>query len=152
MLSEAQAFQRLSAIYGDIIALQDDIGPVVDTYNGQYLVKDRDQRANAARGAYDLRDSLTGLIDEIDGLELAEGSAYAEDVEHLRKLATWTFNRVDVLCRSWDINLDLPEGEIPVNHQDEILAPLRDVQMVDGKSIDVVEYERNVGAWKPVEK
>lgn len=152
VLSEAQAFQRLSTIYGDTIALQDDIGPVVDTYNGQYLVKDRDQRANAARGAYDLRDSLSDLIDEIDGLELAEGSAYAEDVEHLRKLATWTFNRVDVLCRSWDINLDLPEGEIPVNHQDEILAPLRDVQMVDGKSIDVVEYERNVGAWKPVEK
>lgn len=34
-VSEAEAFQRLSAIYAQIIAFQDEIGPVVDTYNGQ---------------------------------------------------------------------------------------------------------------------
>lgn len=152
VLSEAEAYQRLSAMYGQILELEDQIGPVVETYNGQYLVKDHAQRQAAAQSAYDLAKSLEGVIAELDGLELGDDTAYAEDVDHLRQLATWTFNRVDVLCRSWDINLALGEGERPLDHQDEILAPLREVEQVNGKSIDVVQYEENVGAWKPVEK
>lgn len=152
VLSEAEAFQRLSALYGQIVTLTDEIGPVVETFNGQYLVKDRAQREQASQGAYELRDSLQGVIDELDALKLADDSAYLEDVDHLRQLATWTYNRVDVLCRSWDINLALPEGESPSVHQDEILAPLREVEKVDGKAVDVVRYEENVAAWKPVEK
>lgn len=151
-LSEAEAYQRLSAIYGRIVELQDQIGPVVETYNGQYLVKDASQRREASRGAYDLRDSLTGVLDDIDALVLSDDTAYAQDVEHMRQLATWTYNRVDVLCRSWDINLALGEDERPADHQDEILAPLREVEKVDGKAVDVVQYEQNVSAWKPVEK
>ena len=151
-LSEAEAYQRLSAIYGRIVELQDQIGPVVETYNGQYLVKDASQRREASRGAYDLRDSITGVLDDIDALVLSDDTAYAQDVEHMRQLATWTYNRVDVLCRSWDINLALGEDERPADHQDEILAPLRQVEKVDGKAVDVVQYEQNVSAWKPVEK
>ena len=37
-------------------------------------------------------------------------------------------------------------------HQDEILAPLRGVEKVNGKAVDVVQFEENVNAWKPVEK
>lgn len=151
-LSEAEAFQRLSAIYAQIIAFQDEIGPVVDSYNGQYLAKDLATRQSAAQGAYDLRKSIQATIDELDGLELAEDTAYGQDVEHLKQLATWTCNRVDVLCRSWDINLALPDGERPADHQDEILAPLREVEKVNGKAVDVVQFEENVNAWKPVEK
>ena len=151
-VSEAEAFQRLSAIYAQIIAFQDEIGPVVDTYNGQYLAKDLATRQTAAQGAYDLRDSIQAILDELDGLELAEDTAYSEDVDHLKQLATWTYNRVDVLCRSWDINLALPDGERPADHQDEILAPLRGVEKVNGKAVDVVQFEENVNAWKPVEK
>ena len=135
-VSEAEAFQRLSAIYAQIIAFQDEIGPVVDTYNGQYLAKDLATRQTAAQGAYDLRDSIQAILDELDGLELAEDTAYSEDVDHLKQLATWTYNRVDVLCRSWDINLALPDGERPADHQDEILAPLRGVETVNGKAVD----------------
>lgn len=151
-VSEAEAFQRLSAIYAQIIAFQDEIGPVVDTYNGQYLAKDLATRQTAAQGAYDLRDSIQAILDELDGLELVEDTAYSEDVDHLKQLATWTYNRVDVLCRSWDINLALPDGERPADHQDEILAPLRGVEKVNGKAVDVVQFEENVNAWKPVEK
>ncbi|MDO4436744.1 MAG: zinc ribbon domain-containing protein [Coriobacteriaceae bacterium] len=151
-LSEAEAFQRLSAIYGRIVAFQDEIGSVVETYNGQYLAKDRAQREEASKSAYMLRDSVQAAIDELKGLSLSKDTAYAQDVEHLIQLATWMYNRVDVLCRSWDISLALPEGERPLDHQDEILRPLREVEMVNGRAIDVVEYEENVGAWKPVEK
>ncbi len=80
---------------------------MVETYNGQYLVKDASQRREASQGAYDLRDSITGVLDDIDALVLSDDTAYAQDVEHMRQLATWTYNRVDVLCRSWDINLAL---------------------------------------------
>lgn len=151
-LSDAEAYQRLSVAYGKIVSLQEEIGPVVETYNGQYLAKDRSQRESASRSSYELRDAIKGVIEELDGLDLASGSAYVEDVEHLKQLATWTLNRVDVLCRSWDINLGLPEGERPVDHQDEILAPLREVEKVNGKAVDVVNYEENVAAWQPVEK
>lgn len=142
----------MSVAYGKIVSLQEEIGPVVETYNGQYLAKDRSQRESASRSSYELRDAIKGVIEELDGLDLASGSAYVEDVEHLKQLATWTLNRVDVLCRSWDINLGLPEGERPVDHQDEILAPLREVEKVNGKAVDVVNYEENVAAWQPVEK
>lgn len=151
-LSDAEAFQQLSSIYGKIVSFQDGIGAVVETYNGQYLAKDVAQRTEASKGAYELRDNLQALIDELDGLKLADDSAYLEDVDHLRQLATWTFNRVDVLCRSWDISLALPEGERPANHQDEILAPLREVEKVNGKAVDVISYEEHVQAWKPQEK
>lgn len=142
----------MSSIYAQIVSFQDEIGPVVDTYNGQYLVKDYAQRTDAAQGAYELRKNIQAVLDELDGLTLASDTAYAEDVDHLRQLATWTFNRVDVLCRSWDISLGLPEGERPVDHQDEILAPLREVEKVNGRAVDVISYEENVGAWKPQEK
>lgn len=151
-LSEAEAFQRLSAAYARIVSFQDEIGPVVDTYNGQYLAKDCAQRQEASKSAYVLRDSVQKVIDDLKGMTLAKDTAYAQDVEHLIQLATWMYNRVDVLCRSWDISLGLPEGERPIDHQDEILRPLREVEMVNGRAIDVVEYEQNVGAWKPVEK
>lgn len=61
------------------------------------------------------------------------------------------YNRVDVLCKSWDVSLAVPQGERPADHQDEILAPLREVSMVNGRAVDVIEYEKNVAAWKPVE-
>lgn len=152
LLSDSEAFQVLSAIYAEITSYQDALGPVIETFNGQYLVKDRDQRQSASQGAFDLRSTIQLTIDELDGLKLPEDSAYAEDVEHLRQLATWMFNRVDVLCRAWDISLAVPAGERPADHQHDILAPLREVEMVDGRAVDVIEYEKNVYAWKPVEK
>ena len=142
----------MSAAYARIVAFQDEIGPVVDTYNGQYLAKDRAQRQEASKSAYELRDNVQKVIDDLEGLTLAKDTAYTQDVEHLIQLATWMYNRVDVLCRSWDISLGLPEGERPIDHQDEILRPLREVEMVNGRAIDVVEYEQNLGPWKPVEK
>lgn len=151
-LSEAEAFQRLSSIYAQIVSQEKEIGPLVDTYNGQFRLSDRSRRVNAAQSSYELRDRLIATIDELDRIELADGSAYVEDVAHLRQLATWNFNRVDVLCQSWDINLSLAEGESPEDHLDEILAPLSKVEKVNGKSVDVISYEENVGAWKPQEK
>lgn len=151
-LSDPEAFQVLSAVYAEITSYQDALGPVIETFNGQYLNKDFDQRSQASRSAYDLRTTIQQTLDELDSLRLSENTAYAEDVEHLKHLATWMFNRVDVLCKSWDISLAVPQGERPADHQDEILAPLREVSMVNGRAVDVIEYEKNVAVWKPVEK
>lgn len=151
-VSDAEAYQLLSAIYAEITSYQDALAPVIETFNGQYLLKDYEQRKSASAGAYELRDTIQLTIDELDALNLPEDTAYTEDVGHLRQLATWMFNRVDVLCKSWDISLAVPQGERPADHQDEILAPLREVEMVNGRAVDVIEYEKNVGAWRPVEK
>ena len=48
----------------------------------------------------DRRSTIQQTLDELDSLRLAENTAYAEDVEHLKQLATWMYNRVDVLCKS----------------------------------------------------
>ena len=152
VLSEPEAFQLLSAVYAEITSYQDALGPVIETFNGQYLIKDFDQRSQASQGAYDLRSTIQQTLDELDSLHLAENTAYAEDVEHLKQLATWMYNYVDVLCKSWDISLAVPQGELPADHQREILAPLSEMARVDGRAADVIEYEKNVAAWKPVEK
>lgn len=151
-LSEEAAFEKLTEIYQRIRSFEDDLGPVVDSYNGYYIAFDLALRKEHAQTAYDLRDRITQTEDELSNLNLAQDSAYKEDVEHLQQLATWMYNRVDVLCRSWDISLAVPEGTYPSDSQDEILAPLRDVEKIDGKAVDVVEYERNVTAWAPRQK
>ncbi len=100
VLSEPEAFQLLSAVYAEITSYQDALGPVIETFNGQYLIKDFDQRSQASQGAYDLRSTIQQTLDELDSLRLTENTAYAEDVEHLKQLATWMYNRVDVLCKT----------------------------------------------------
>lgn len=93
VLSEPEAFQLLSAVYAEITSYQDALGPVIETFNGQYLIKDFDQRSQASQGAYDLRSTIQQTLDELDSLRLTENTAYAEDVEHLKQLATWMYNR-----------------------------------------------------------
>lgn len=151
-LSEEAAFARLTELYQKIRGFEDDLGPVIDSYNGYYIAFDISKRKEEAQKSYDLRDGITQVKQELSDLNLAQDSAYKEDVEHLQQLATWMYNRVDVLCRSWDISLAVPEGEYPSETQDEILAPLRQVEKVDGKAVDVIEYERNVLNWEPREK
>lgn len=151
-LSDDAAFTRLDAIYDRILGFQTSLGPVIDDYNGYYIANDRTLREESASSAYALRDTIQATLDELTEMKLADGSVYVEDVDHLKQLATWMYNRVDVLCRSWDISLGLPEGERPSEHQDEILQPLREVEMIDGSAVDVIEYERNVADWKPVQK
>ena len=34
------------------------------------------------------------------------------------------YERVDVICQSWDISLAIPDGESMSSHQSEILAPI----------------------------
>lgn len=151
-LSEDAAYDRLTEIYNTILVFQDDLAPVVESYNGYYKAYDVALRKQNAQKAYDLRDRITQTKEELSSLNLAQDSAYLGDVEHLHQLATWMYNRVDVLCRSWDVSLEVPEGHYPSEREDEILAPLRNVEKVDGTAVDVLEYERNVGAWKPRRK
>lgn len=151
VLSEDEAYQTLSAIYDEIGAYQDTISDVIDDYNGYYIASDRARREEAASSAYAMRDAVQATIDEIDGLRLHDDSAYFGDVEHMRSLATWMYGRVDVLCRSWDISLGIPEGESPSSHSSEISQPLREALDENGRNRDLVQFEENYAAWRPVE-
>ena len=151
-MSEEEAYQRLSVLYGRIVGFQDEIGAVVDDYNAWYIANDRTRREEGSKSAYAMRDEVQGLIDELDGLKLIDGSAYVEDVDHLKKLAGWMYNRVDVLCRSWDISLALPDGEVPSEHRSEITAPLTEAMQGTGENQDVVQFEANLYAWQPQQK
>lgn len=154
-ISDAEAYQRLSALYGRILQFQGDLGPVIDDFNAWFKASDLGKRQEASKSAYSMRDDVQGVIDELDSLKLSDGSAYAEDVDHLRQLATWMCNRVDVLCRSWDISLTYKgdsDADKPYRHADEILAPLREIEMENGKSVDVARFESHVNEWQPQQK
>ena len=61
-----------------------------------------------------------------------------------KQLAEWMYERVDVICQSWDISLAIPDGESMSSHQSEILAPI-----AQGGNSALNQYDANVGSWKP---
>ena len=97
-----------------------------------------------SQSAYDLRDRIKQTQDELDNLKYQDDTAYADDIEHLKQLAEWMYERVDVICQSWDISLSIPDGESMSARQSEILAP-----MAQGGNSALNQYDANVGAWKP---
>lgn len=148
-ISDDAAYQQLTAAYDQILAINegDEFADAIDSFNGSYLLSSLDARKEASEGAYALREELQGIIEELDGMKLSEGSAYTEDLEHVRQLAQWMYERVDVICASWDVSLGYPDGERMASHQDEILAPMRTA----GNSAMDSFYE-NVYNWRPVER
>lgn len=149
VLTGDAAYERLTALYDEVGAYQDPLSTVVDEYNGGFLLSDLSARQSASEGAYTLRDAVQATIDAIDEVKLEQDSPYAEDLDHIRQLATWMYNRVDVLCASWDISLAVPEGESVSSHRDEITQPLRDALNAQGQNEDLVQFEANYSAWRP---
>lgn len=59
--------------------------------------------------------------------------------------------RVDIYCSSWDISLSFDgTTDLPVKHQDEILAPLRERATEDSEARDA--YFAHFKSYRPVEK
>ena len=90
-------------------------------------------------------------LDELAEINLQDGSPYTEDLDHLVQLATWMYNRVDVLCDSWDISLSYPDGESLSAHKSEISQPLRDALDGSGQNQNLTLFEENYYQWKPVQ-
>lgn len=148
-LSDAAAFQQIHSAYERVVSINDGerFADAINSFNNYYLATDRATREDASKGAFALRDELQGIIDELDGMVLADGSPYTEDRDHVRQLAQWMYERVDMICESWDVSLGYPEGEGLLAHQDEILAPMR-----EAGDTALNSYYENVTQWEPVEK
>lgn len=148
-LGDPEALERLRGLYDQVVSFNDAdrLGEVIDTFNGSYLLSDLSAREEASKGAYELRDSVQGVIDELDGMKLADGSAYTEDLDHVRQLATWMYERVDVICDCWDISLSYSTGSDARDHQNDILQPLREAGSTARELFD--QY---VSAWAPSER
>ena len=148
VLSDAEAFTVLSAIYSEIEGFGEELDEVKVDYEGWYIASDYSEREEASESAYTMRDHVQTVLDELEGIELADDSVYTEDLEHLTQLAEWMYSRVDVFCESWDISLALGEDESPSEHRSEIVQPLVDNQNEQDES----QYEAYVDAWAPTEK
>lgn len=148
-LSDEAAFEQLTQAYEAVVAMNDGerFSDAVDSFNASYLSSNLAARKQASAGAYALRDELQDLIDELDGMKLADGSAYTEDREHVRQLAEWMYERIGAICDSWDVSLSYPDGERMSSHQDEILRPMR----AAGNTARDNYYEY-VYDWEPQEK
>ncbi|MFR7733134.1 MAG: hypothetical protein ACLU7D_07055 [Collinsella sp.] len=82
--------------------------------------------------------------DELNNLKYQDDTVYADDIAHLKQLAEWMYERVDVICQSWDISLAIPDGESMSARQSEILAPI-----AQGGNSALNQYDANVSSWKP---
>lgn len=147
-LSDEAAFEELHQAYENVIAINDGdrFAGVIESFNASYLDPDIETRRSASADAYELRDELQAIIDDLDAMKLSNDSSYEEDREHVRQLAEWMYERVDAICASWDVSLAVPEGEYPFEHEDEILAPMREA---GSSALD--NYYANVIDWEPRE-
>ncbi len=152
ILTDDEAYEELLAYYEEIGAYQDPLGDAVEAYNGSFLASSLARRQEAADVSYTLRDEVQETIDALDAITLAQDSVYAEDLEHLKSLAQWMYNRVDVLCQSWDIALSYADGENLNSYYSEISQPLRDALDSQGRNVDLVQFEENYSSWKPTQK
>lgn len=147
VLTEDQAYQRLTAAYKTIVQQHDALGDVIDDYNASYIASDLDERKQAANTAYASRDALDAVISDLQGIKLQDGSAYAQEVQDLVQLAQWVRTRVDVYCSSWDVSLSYTGSDLPSSHESKILAPLRERAEEDAQARD--SYFAHVDAYKP---
>ena len=148
-LTDDQVFDRLTTIYQQILdyGSADQFGSCVDAFNSAYLAKSHADREEASASAYELRDSVQKTMDELDQLQAPDNSVYTEDIEHMKQLAQWMYGRIDQICASWDVSLSYEDGDLPRDHQDEILAPMR-----RAGSSDYDSYYESIEAWEPQRK
>ncbi len=146
VLSDDQLYTKLDGLYQTIVSYGDDdqIGEVVDSFNSGYLRTPLSTRQELSQSAYALRDQIKKTQDELNNLKVQDDTVYAEDIEHLKQLAEWMYERVDMICQSWDISLSIPDGESLSARQSEILAPI-----AQGGNSALNQYDANVSAWKP---
>lgn len=148
--SGQDVFSRLEAIYQRIVEQHEALDGIIADYNTGFESPSLDTRQRCSRSAYDARDALDSCLEELDGLQLSKDSEYAQDAEKLKTLAGLVRTRIDMYCASWDISLSYSGSDRPVNHEREILAPLRDRKEQDAQAAS--DYYKYVEAWKPVEK
>lgn len=148
-LSDDAAYEQLTKAYNTIVDINggERFQDAIDSFNGSYLLSSYSARKQASLGAYALRDELATLVDDLDNMKLADGSAYTEDREHVKQLAEWMYERINVICESWDISLSYSDGENLSSHQNEILKPMR---AAGNTARD--NYYDHVYDWEPVEK
>lgn len=151
-LSDDQAYVTLSGIYDRIGRFRDDFGTVLDDYSGYFIASSLESRKSGSRSAYDMRDSLEKTMEQLDDVKLVEDSPYTEDVDNLKKLASWMYNRVDVICQCWDISLSFPDGSDVAEHRSEIAAPLVEVGDVGSGNENTRNLDKYFSAWKPERK
>lgn len=146
VLTDDQLYTRLDGLYQTIVSYgdEDQIGEVIDSFNNGYLRTPLSTRQELSQSAYALRDQIKKTQDELNNLKYQDDTVYADDIAHLKQLAEWMYERVDVICQSWDISLAIPDGESMSSHQSEILAPI-----AQGGNSALNQYDANVGSWKP---
>lgn len=149
VLTDDQLYTKLDGLYQAIVSYSDEdqIGEVIDSFNNGYLRTPLSTRQELSQSAYALRDQIKKTQDELNNLKVQDDTAYAEDIDHLKQLAQWMYERVDVICKSWDISLSIPDGESLSARQSEILAPI-----AQGGNSALSQYDANVSAWKPQQR
>lgn len=149
VLTDAQAYQQLRAAYNTITAQHDALETIIDDYNSGFEASDYSTREQYSASAYEARDTIDDTVEELQAMELSEGSAYTDEVQNLVELAGWVRTRIDMYCASWDISLSYTGDDLPYLHEDEILAPLRERVDEDAEARD--SYFAHLSEYEPQE-
>lgn len=120
-ISEQNVYDQLSSYYSRLSDLDQQVRDCATTFNTYYLKDDRSSRQSASDAAEALEDQIGDLKDEVEDLDVPIDSQNYSSWKDIITLYDDLENRIDVICDAWEISL---EYSSPVNHKDEIVAPL----------------------------
>ncbi len=100
-LSDADAYVQLTASYDQLGGLDGQISQAAIDFNNNYQA-DNTTRQTYRDQAASIMDTVSAGAAELDGIVLAEGSAYTETLANLKTLYNDLSNRIRVLVEAWD--------------------------------------------------
>ena len=148
-ISEQNVYDQLSSYYSRLSDLDQQVRDCATTFNTYYLKDDRSSRQSASDAAEALEDQIDDLKDEVEDLDVPIDSQNYSSWKDIIALYDDLENRIDVICDAWEISL---EYSSPVNHKDEIVAPLaRDNVAGTNDNKYRLDFEDRYPGAKPVE-
>ena len=120
-LSEQNLYRRLSEYYDLLEDLDSQVRACAQAFNGSYLEEDRTARQNLADVAERTEDTIEQYYDIVEDLDVPMSSKNYSSWKDIVALYDDLDHRIDAICDAWEISLKYAK---PVDHKDEIVAPL----------------------------
>ncbi|MGI6033140.1 MAG: hypothetical protein ACOX69_06960 [Coriobacteriales bacterium] len=143
-------YDELYAYYKALGNYDKRVSSAATAFNNYHKKEDYSLRSSYSDDASQLRDEISAEQDDINNFYVESSSSYYNDYEHMKQLASWLYERIDVICRAWDISL---EYSYPADYEDEITAPLK-AEVDSGQSNNryYIMFKNHYSKWKPVKR
>ncbi len=130
--ASANVLASLQASYDSCAGFDKRISARAYDFNINCLKPNLATRQSYASKAQALRSEIANFKAQVNGLAVASSSPYYTDWTNMCALAADLYQRIDVICRCWDISVSY--GSNPAPYRAQIMQPLYDEVGPDGKN------------------